>query len=166
MVAPAGSEGEARTRAAAIDTVAGGHATPWQRQPRWIMFRSLAVPGWGQWANGKHLKAVVVAAGEGYLVWRAIDYGRQEGDKADEARLASEDPVRQAELLERKRYYGSRRRDFTWWSVFAVVLSMGDAYVDAQLGPFDPEFLPQDGTGGAGLDRSGGVRLGLRVVLP
>jgi hypothetical protein len=148
------------------DTTRAAAPRPWHRRPRWIMLRSVAVPGWGQWANGRHVKAAVVAAGEGYLIWRAVDYGRQERAKGREARLAQAEPTRQAKLLERKRYYGSRRRDFTWWSIFAAALSMGDAYVDAQLGAFDPEFVPQDGTGGFVLDRTAGFRVGLRLRLP
>lgn len=139
---------------------------PWHRRPRWIMLRSIVVPGWGQWTNGRRLKAAVVAAGEGYLVWRAVDYGRQEREKGREARLAASEPALQAKLLERKRYYGSRRRDFTWWSIFAAVLSMGDAYVDAQLGAFDPEFVPQDGTGGFVTDRLPDIRVGWKFRLP
>jgi hypothetical protein len=93
------------------------------------MFRSVVVPGWGQWANGKQVKALVVAGGEGYLIFRAIDWGSRE--------RAAIDPTS-------KEFAGARRRDFTWWSIFAGVLSMGDAYVDAQLGAFDVEFKPQD----------------------
>lgn len=121
----------------------GAPARPWQRRPRYIMLRSVAVPGWGQWANGRHVKALVVAAGEGYLLWRAVDYGRQEQAKAREAWAAS-DPAARAELTGRHSVLASHRRDFTWWSVFAGLLSMGDAYVDAQLGKFDAEFKPQD----------------------
>jgi hypothetical protein len=121
-------------------------ARPWYRRPRWIMLRSAVVPGWGQWANGKHVKAVVVAAGEGYLLWRAVDYGRQEQAKSREA-LGETNPAQRARLERRHRTLASHRRDFTWWSVFAGLLSVGDAYVDAQLGNFDAEFKPQDTAG-------------------
>jgi hypothetical protein len=112
------------------------------------MLRSVLVPGWGQWANGRHVKAAVVAVGEGYLLYRAVDYGRQERAKWREAGAAT-DPVKKGELERRHLALGSHRRDFTWWSVFAGLLSMGDAYVDAQLGNFDAEFEPQ-GTGALG----------------
>lgn len=131
----------------------------WHREPKWIMFRSAAVPGWGQWTNGKHLKAIVVAAGEGYLIGRAIDYGRKEKRAERRAREAADDPGLEARFQEERRYLASHRRDFTWWSAFAAVLSMGDAYVDAQLGPFDAEFEPQDRDAA----RPAGIRAGLRL---
>jgi hypothetical protein len=124
------------------------------------MLRSVAVPGWGQWANGRHVKAAVVAVGEGYLLWRAVDYGRQEQAKWREAGAAT-DPVEQGKLERRHLALGSHRRDFTWWSVFAGLLSMGDAYVDAQLGNFDAEFEPQ-GTGTLG-DRDPGWRAAMTL---
>jgi hypothetical protein len=122
------------------------------------MVRSVAVPGWGQWTNGRHVKAVLVAAGEGYLLWRAVDYGRQEQAKWREARAAT-DPGEQEKLDQRHRALGSHRRDFTWWSVFAGLLSMGDAYVDAQLGNFDAEFQPQ------GTEALGGPDPGWRAAV-
>jgi hypothetical protein len=124
-------------------TVPAGPAGPWHRRPRYIMLRSVAFPGWGQWANHRPVKAAVVAAGEGYLLWRAVDYGRQEQAKFAEVRVAT-DPAEREMLDMQHRALGSHRRDFTWWSVFAGLLSMGDAYVDAQLGNFEAEFKPQD----------------------
>jgi hypothetical protein len=126
-------------------------AQPWLRRPRQIMLRSAVVPGWGQWANGRHVKAVLFAAGEGYLLWRAVDWGRQEQAKWRQV-LAETDPAERARLERRHRTLGAHRRDFTWWSVFAGLLSVGDAYVDAQLGNFDAEFKPQDTTGPGGDD--------------
>lgn len=41
-------------------------------QPRWVMLRSLLVPGWGQAHNRAWLKAVVVAIGDGALRWRFV----------------------------------------------------------------------------------------------
>ena len=113
------------------------------------MARSLVVPGWGQWANGRHLKSAMFAAGEGYLIWRAIDYCQKEQDKWREV-LAETDPGMLPGLERRHRRLGEHRRDFTWWSVFAGLLSIGDAYVDAQLGKFDAEFKPQDSAGPTG----------------
>jgi hypothetical protein len=122
------------------------------------MLRSVAVPGWGQWTNGRHVKAAVVVAGEGYLLWRAVDYGGQEQAKWREAGAAT-DPVLQDKLYQRHRALASHRRDFTWWSVFAGLLSMGDAYVDAQLGDFDAEFQPQ------GAEALGGPDPGWRAAV-
>jgi hypothetical protein len=135
------------------ETAPIGPVVPWHRRPRYIMLRSVMFPGWGQWANRRPVKAAVVAAGEGYLLWRAVDYGRQERAKFAEARAAV-DPLELARLDGQHRVLAAHRRDFTWWSVFAGLLSMGDAYVDAQLGNFEAEFKPQD-TGALGGDGPG-----------
>lgn len=139
-------------------TGAAASNRPWLRRPRQIMLRSVAVPGWGQWANGRHVKAAVVAAGEGYLLWRAADYGRQERVRFRQAR-DTVDPAAKERLEQKHRALGAHRRDFTWWSVFAALLSMGDAYVDAQLGDFDAEFQPQ------GTEAWGGSDPGWRAVV-
>jgi hypothetical protein len=132
-------------------TGTAGPKVPWQRRPRWIMLRSVVVPGWGQWTNGKHAKALIVAAGEGYLLYRAFDWSRKEHEAVDKA---SRDRA------------ASHRKDFTWWSVFAGILSMGDAYVDAQLGNFDQEFKPQDQSAARFRNSDLAFRVGLTLRLP
>jgi len=139
---------------------------PWYRQPRWIMLRSVAVPGWGQWANGKHLKAGVVALGEGYLLFRAVDWGRVEGDAKNLARRHADDPALAAFYRSEEDKAASHRRDFTWWSIFAAALSMGDAYVDAQLGNFDVEFRPQDQAAVPARAKGPSMSVALRWNLP
>jgi hypothetical protein len=55
-------------------------------QPKWVMFRSLLIPGWGQADNGAWFKAGLVAAGDGYLrvtVFREQKELRQLNDKAN-----------------------------------------------------------------------------------
>jgi hypothetical protein len=123
------------------------------------MLRSVAVPGWGQWANGKRIKAGLVAGSEGYLLYRAVDWARVE---------------RQSTGADQENA-GAHRRDFTWWTVLVGALSMGDAYIDAQLGEFDVEFTPQDRSGEPTMkslsswpEPSPGpvIRLALRLRLP
>jgi len=155
---------------------------PFSQRPISYVLRSSLVPGWGQWANHRHWKAVGVAAGQGYLAYRAIHAGQVERDWRDKARADSID----VELeLRRARYQADRRHDFTWWSVFALIFSLGDAYVDAALGDFRGQFQPQNAAAStgrcrresspivrpfAGLEMTGrdrGVlRLGLRVRVP
>ena len=98
------------------------------------MFRSTLVPGWGQWANGKRVKAAVVLGSEGYLIYRGL---RARNREIDAKRLGQE-----AEAA----VWNEEKRDYAWWTLFAVILSMGDAYVDAHLRGFDIEFEPQDGS--------------------
>ena len=115
-------------------------AVPWTRRPTAIMFRSALFPGWGQWSNGRHLKAAIVFGAEGYLIYRATRAGLRERDARDAARR--EPALEQFWLAEAERH-NAERRDYTWWTVFALILSMGDAYVDAVLGDFEAEFEPE-----------------------
>lgn len=144
----------------AADAAPGQGAHPWHREPRYIMMRSIAVPGWGQLANGRPWKALLIAAGETYFIWRAVHYGREERELRGKAGKHPEDSFDRADLVRRADYAGDRRRDSVWWAVFSAVFSMGDAYVDAHLGrDFEVEFEPQD----LGVDRTGGREVGFRV---
>ncbi len=49
-------------------------------RPRWVMLRSLLVPGWGQAHNGAWLKAALVVAGDGALRVRFFRDERRLGD--------------------------------------------------------------------------------------
>jgi len=114
----------------------------WHRRPVAIMFRSTVVPGWGQFANGKRLKSAVVFGTESYLIYRAIRAARRETDALDAAR---ENPSQEAAWLANADAWNGEKRDYVWWTMFTVILSMGDAYVDAHLRGFDTEFEPSTG---------------------
>src|SRR5262245_52871061 len=49
-------------------------------QPRWVMLRSLLVPGWGQVHNHAWVKAALLAAGDGSLRVRALRDERRLSD--------------------------------------------------------------------------------------
>lgn len=141
-----------------------------------MLLRSIVVPGWGQWENGKRTKAVLVGIGEGVLIYRAIAWAHLEQRSKDRAKA---EPERAEEFLREADRNAAHRRDFTWWSVFAIGLSMGDAYVDATLGDVDAEFETKDWTAARWRNRGaetttrpvaewrgGELRLGLRHVWP
>ena len=82
--------------------------------PRRAMLRSLVLPGWGQFYNGKKIKGGVIAAVE---VGSAVAYF-----------------VRRDQL----RSVGSSERDVYFFTTIGVVLyAMADAYVDAYLDRVD-----------------------------
>ena len=56
--------------------------------PRWVMLRSLVVPGWGQFHNRAWLKAAMVAALDGTLRVRAFLDERRLADLNDDANAA------------------------------------------------------------------------------
>ncbi len=105
---------------------ATAHAGPAVRDsiksPTGAMLRSLAVPGWGQWYNGKKFKAVLAAGGEIGLVADAIWLNQ----------LA----VRAGNEYDRM-YYKDNRSLAIWWLAAVILYSMADAYVDAHLYKFD-----------------------------
>ena len=80
--------------------------------PRGALLRSAAYPGWGQLANRKPYKACVIMALETYLLGVALTAARSASDAAE---------------LE------NRRNAYLWWLGAAVLYSMLDAYVDANL---------------------------------
>jgi hypothetical protein len=109
-----------------------------------------------------------VAAGEGYLGWRAFDWARKERVAKRALSRHRDDPDLGYRYQLQVNHAGSRRRDFTWWTVFAAIVSMGDAYVDAKLGPhFDAEFKPQDKSDLHPAARgSDAYRVGLSLAVP
>ncbi len=107
------------------------------RRPFWVMMRSVMIPGWGQAYNGKWFKAVLFGGVESGFI-----YGI-----ADESRLANEASRNAAERPYEASYWEgvaqshrSNRTDYIWWGAFTLLLSMGDAFVDAHLRGFNIEF--------------------------
>ncbi len=110
-----------RVAQAQVDTTAVRDTTRLP-DPRGAMLRSILFPGWGQWYNGKKLKAGLVFAVETGLVANAV-YQNSLASRATD---------------ERERFvYIDRRNQSLWWLAGAVLLSSLDAYVDAQLAGFD-----------------------------
>jgi len=92
------------------------------KNPTGAMLRSLAVPGWGQFYNGKWLKGILVAGAETGLVANAIVLNQW-------AKGAG---------TEDEQFYYLDNRNLSFWILGAVILySMADAYVDAALFDFD-----------------------------
>lgn len=92
------------------------------KSPTGAMLRSMALPGWGQWYNGKRLKSVLVAGGEVGLVVDAIVQNQ----------LAAK-----AETIYDREYYRNNRSLAIWYLGALILYSMADAYVDAHLFDFD-----------------------------
>lgn len=106
--------------------------------PRGALIRSMVFPGWGQWYNKKLAKGSLFFTFEGYLIYRIIlskvrydEYHQKEMDFMDSVPIVSA-------------YYGARKIEYeellkksSWWLVGTILVSMGDAYVDAHLLDFD-----------------------------
>jgi len=92
------------------------------KNPTGAMLRSLAFPGWGQWYNGKRVKAVIVFGAEAGIIANTIYQNQKVQDSKSE--------------VERE-FYLENRRLSNWWLAGVILLSMIDAYVDAHLYDFD-----------------------------
>jgi len=110
--------------------------------PRWVMIRSILVPGWGQLHNGSWLKALAVAAGEGALGYNMIkdlDELDRLSAQVHAARVAND---AEAELTA-VAAYNDRQSALVgrqWLLGGVLVYAMVDAYVDAHFRHFDFEF--------------------------
>jgi len=102
------------------------------------VLRSLAVPGWGQLYNESYVKAFAFAALEGTLIISAS----HEHDEMMRFKTGGDF------ILEK--HYRNSRNKLLWWLAGTILLSMGDAYVDAQLYGLDvsPDLTLQHRTVG------------------
>jgi hypothetical protein len=130
----------AHAAGSAADSSSVGRGKGFDR-PFWVMMRSAAVPGWGQAKNGQWVKAVLLGGAEVGLYGAAVREDRLAGDARRNARLR---PDESWYWLSRAEAHKSRKKDYVWWGSFALLLSLGDAYVDAHLKGFDAEFKTQD----------------------
>jgi hypothetical protein len=107
------------------------------------VLRSLVVPGWGQLYNESYYKAVGFALIEGLqiasisglhkkmLAAKCENYFPEQYAEGSEERRNAESANRRADADEMR--YRERRNKTLWWFAGVVLLSLGDAYVDAQL---------------------------------
>ncbi|MBI5059443.1 hypothetical protein HZB60_06650 [candidate division KSB1 bacterium] len=108
------------------------------------VLRSIVVPGWGQYYNEHRLKAGVFFVGEGLFIWGiSRNHDLMMGAKT------STDPF----FHDYEQFYRNSRNKLIWWLAGTVLLSMGDAYVDAHLLGLDisPDLGPTANPDAAGV---------------
>ena len=130
-------------------------------RPKWVMFRSLVFPGWGQAHNGAWAKAIVIAGVEGLFIGRVVqdkvELNRIDGDIS--TALAAHDSTRANDLTDQ---FNSRSNHFVaqqWWLGAVLAYSLLDAYIDAHFRNFrvdleDDPALPPEERRAAGLKLS------------
>ena len=136
--------GAARRPAApdTLHTAMSAEAAHWSDQPRFVMMRSLLIPGWGQFYNHAYIKAAAVAGGEIWLL-TALSSANRDLDQLQlqvEAARASGDA---AALASATQAYNDKLNHFvsTQWLLGGVVVyALLDAYVDAHFRHFAVEF--------------------------
>ena len=147
-------------------------ARGWSAQPRFVMARSLLIPGWGQAYNHAWYKAGAVAAGEVWLGTTIYKDTQELSDiqaQLDQARL-DHDQQRENELVNEYNSQLDQRIAHQWLLAAVLTYALVDAYVDAHFRGFELEFKhdpalpdgppPTTPTGSRG--GGSGVRMGLR----
>jgi len=135
----------------------------WSDQPRFVMMRSLLIPGWGQFYNHAYIKSAAVAGTEVWILASIstanhdlsqlqvqIDAARVSGDAAAEAAATQA--------------YNDKLNHFIslqWLLGGVVVYALLDAYVDAHFRNFAVEF-GKDSTPPPGGSTPAKLRLDLR----
>jgi hypothetical protein len=121
-----------------------------KRNPTGAAFRSLAIPGWGQYYNGQKIKAALAMAAELGEIGTAIYWNMR---------------AKEASSPEEEFLYKDYRNQAFWFLAGTIVLSMLDAYVDAHLSDFDEGPSLQGSNAEAALppDTRFAIRLQIRL---
>jgi hypothetical protein len=100
--------------------------------PTKALFKSMVIPGWGQFGNKKPFKALIFAGMDAWMILSAVHHGKKANDLFDQFESTDD-------LDLRRQYYSmylsrkDQRNKFTWFAVIISFVSMFDAYVDAHL---------------------------------
>ena len=108
-----------------------------RKNPTGALFRSVFVPGWGQFYNKKYIKAALIAGIEIYLINEVYTHWHKADLHEKHFTNAFHDPVYQAEEFTRYKKELDRRGNANWFLAATIFFSMFDAYVDAHLSDFD-----------------------------
>ena len=131
--------------------------------PRWVMLRSLALPGWGQFHNGSWFKTALLGGGEIWIVAGLVNDNRRMSQlmaEADLARAGGDNDGYNAAVDA----YNSHLEGFVsrqWWLGGLLAYALMDAYVDAHFRDFKVEFEYDRALKG-GKPPAGQTRLSLR----
>ena len=123
-----------------------------KKNPTGALFRSVFVPGWGQFYNRKYVKAALIAGIEVYLINEVYTHWHKVTLHEKHFTNAFDYPVYQAEEFARYEKELDRRGNASWFLAATIFLSMFDAYVDAQLSDFDQKDKAFDVYIGPGRD--------------
>lgn len=102
------------------------------QNPTVALFKSMVVPGWGQFDNHSYFKALVFAGLQTWFVINALKYGSRASD-ARELWEQSTDPVQRNLLYVDFDEERDQRNRYRWYIGITAFIAMFDAYVDAHL---------------------------------
>jgi hypothetical protein len=129
--------------------------------PGSVALRSLVLPGWGQAANGRWIKAAIAfGAYGGFWAW-AVSLNQDKQDATGSLHTAASLSDSLYWVSEVRRLKDGRNAKF-WFAGLTLLLSITDAYVDAHLRGFDDRIDAKVGWIPSGSD--GDAILGVRVT--
>ena len=140
----------------------------WHEEPRFVMARSLLVPGWGQAHNGAWYKAAAVATGEVWLATRIMKDQRELDRLSAEIDQAVADSAyaHEVELVNQYNNLLQQRVARQWLFGALLAYALIDAYVDAHFRGFELEFQTDPALPAGREPAPGGRgRVGARVAL-
>ncbi len=102
------------------------------QNPTGALFKSMLVPGWGQFGNRRYTKAAVILSLEVVCFAASLHYRGQANDARDRYEAATTIASRNHwyDFYDNKR---KNRNKYAWYVGITIFLSMFDAYVDAHL---------------------------------
>ena len=106
--------------------------SPWQ-----AMWRSMVLPGFGQYYNEHYWKVPLFVGTTGYLVYSIIDNQNKFSDKSDELQAAADAGRPTTTLKVEREFYRDSRDEAAFYLLGVYILSIVDAYVGAHLYDFD-----------------------------
>lgn len=126
--------------------------SPWQ-----AMWRSLVLPGYGQYYNEQYWKVPLFVGATGYLVYNIIDNQNRFIDKRAAVIAADANGEPSATLKVEREFYRDKRDEAAFYLLGVYVISIIDAYVGAHIYDFDVDedvsarLLLLPASGGIGL---------------
>jgi len=122
----------------AVGSLSAAEQVPLKKSPTGAMLRSFVIPGWGQLYTENYVKALGFAVIEGSLIYSA-------SHQHDQMKR-----FEKAGIFASEKFYRNSRNKLLWWLAGTVLLSVGDAYVDAHLYGLDvsPDISMSNGTVG------------------
>lgn len=107
------------------------------KSPMGAVYRSLILPGWGQYYVGSYWKAPIFLAGAGTLGYLIIKNNIKFNDYANQYDKLLDKNTIEARILRNKREYFRDNRDMAAFYLLGVyILAATDAYVGAHLCDF------------------------------
>jgi hypothetical protein len=102
------------------------------QKPAMALFKSMALPGWGQLGNRRYIKAAVFAGLDVWFISSALRYKSNAKDFR-ELYLNEDDLVLRGDYYDKFDSERDQRNKYTWYAVITAFFAMFDAYVDAHL---------------------------------